>query len=160
LSNTIEGVDVVEADVRNPLHMDDIVVALESYKSGEMGDSVPYTENEKIKLKKQFLQHSNALVFLVYFEGQIAGCSVCFTSFSTFSAGNVLNIHDFCIIPEYRSRGLGRRLLSGIVAKAVSLSCSKITLEVREDNEIAKKLYAQFAFKDTTPIMHFWTKTL
>lgn len=155
-----EKITVIEANLKNPAHMDDLLMALESYKICNMGDSIPYTEAEKDKLKSQFLQHSNVLIFLIYNETSIAGCSVCFTSFSTFSAGNVINIHDFCIMEAFRSRGLGRKLMECIVSKAESLLCFKITLEVREDNNIAKCLYKKFSFTDTTPIMHFWTKTL
>lgn len=154
------AIEIIEADLKQTAHFDDLLKALESYKTGSMGDSTPYTQAEKDKLRAQFLHHSNVLVFLLYSEGTIAGCSVCFTSFSTFSAGNVLNIHDFCILEEYRSRGLGRMLMERIVSKAETLSCSKITLEVREDNQIARSLYEKFCFEDTSPRMLFWTKTL
>lgn len=151
---------VIEASLSNSAHMNDLLYVLESYKTGDMGDGIPYKEREKARLLTQFLVHPNVLVFLIYSEGKIAGGSVCFKSFSTFTTGNILNIHDLCIIDKYRGRGLGRELMDSIAQKGRDLLCSKITLEVREDNGIAKSLYQKFRFEDTSPMMHFWSKRL
>ncbi|MDA3810072.1 MAG: GNAT family N-acetyltransferase [Spirochaetaceae bacterium] len=156
----VDTINVIEADLSNTVHLNDILIALESYKTCKMGDSTPYTEGEKSRLKTQFIVHPNVMAFLIYSEGKIAGCSVCFKSFSTFTTGNVLNIHDLCIIEEFRGKGLGRKLMEFITRKARSILCSRITLEVREDNGIAKDLYKKFGFEDTSPMMHFWTKKL
>lgn len=151
---------VIEADLNNTDQMNDLLFVLESYKTGEMGDGIPYTSGEKARLSTQFLIHPNVMVFLIYSRGKIAGGSVCFKSFSTFTTGNLLNIHDLCIIEEFRGRGLGRELMESIAQKGRDLLCSKITLEVRDDNGIAKGLYKKFRFEDASPIMHFWSKKL
>jgi ribosomal protein S18 acetylase RimI-like enzyme len=40
------------------------------------------------------------------------------------------------------------------------LGCSKVTLEVRDDNLVAKSLYKSLGFKDSDPPMLYWTKML
>ena len=151
---------ILEADMKNPVHVSDLILVLESYKTGKMGDSIPFTEAEKARLITQFIIHPSVLGFLIYSNGQIAGASVCFTTFSTFTTANVLNIHDLCIMDEFQGKGLGRKLTEHITQKARDLLCSRITLEVREDNGIAKDLYQKFGFEDYSPIMHFWRKKL
>jgi ribosomal protein S18 acetylase RimI-like enzyme len=68
--------------------------------------------------------------------------------FSTFAARLLINIHDLAVIPEYRGRGIGRLLLEAVEAKGHELGCCKLTLEVREDNQRAQRLYDKFGFGD------------
>jgi len=152
---------IIDADFSNAEHLDDIIKVLENYKTGEMGDGVPYSESEKARLRTQFLVHPNVMAFLLYTkEREIAGGAVCFKSFSTFNTDNIINIHDLCVIDKFRGRGFGRALTDYIVQKGKKQLCSRLTLEVREDNGIAQDLYRKFGFDDMTPKMHFWRKKL
>jgi len=153
-------IKIIEADLSNPEHVNYLLIVLENYKTGEMGDSIPYTDGEKARLKTLFHVHPSVLGFLAFSDGEIAGGSVCFKSFSTFSTANVLNIHDLCVIDKYRGKGLGRALTETIASKGREMLCSRITLEVREDNGIAQDLYKKFGFADMSPKMHFWRKKL
>jgi ribosomal protein S18 acetylase RimI-like enzyme len=76
------------------------------------------------------------------------GLAVCFLGFSTFAARPLINIHDLAVLPEYRGRGIGRRLLERVEAKGHALGCAKLTLEVRADNHRAQRLYQQVGFGD------------
>lgn len=151
---------IIDADLNDSRHINDLLKVLENYKTGEMGDGVPYTDTEKARLTTQFTVHPNVMVFLIYSEGEIAGGSVCFKSFSTFNTDNIINIHDLCINDKFRGKGLGRALTEYIVEKGRELLCSRLTLEVREDNGIAQSLYKKFGFDDMSPKMHFWRKKL
>jgi ribosomal protein S18 acetylase RimI-like enzyme len=51
-------------------------------------------------------------------------------------------------------------LMNEISKKAEELKCSKITLEVREDNYQAQNLYKKMGFDDSEPKMLFWSKYL
>jgi ribosomal protein S18 acetylase RimI-like enzyme len=151
---------IIDADFNNTDHINDLIKVLENYKTGDMGDGKPYTDSEKARLTTQFIVNPNVLVFLIYSEGVIVGGSVCFKSFSTFSTDNIINIHDLCIIDKFRGKGFGRALTDYIVEKGREQLCSRITLEVREDNGIAQSLYKKFGFQDMAPKMHFWRKKL
>jgi len=151
---------IIDADLNNTDHINDLLKVLENYKTCDMGDGIPYTSTEKARLKTQFMVHPNVMVFLIYWAGDIAGGSVCFKSFSTFNTDNIINIHDLCIIDKFRGKGLGRALTEYIVQKGREQLCSRLTLEVREDNGIAKSLYRKFGFDEMSPKMNFWRKKL
>lgn len=152
---------IIDADLDNPEHVNDILKVLENYKTGDMGDGIAYTESEKARLKTQLKLHPSVMVFLIYNDKkEIVGGSVCFKSFSTFNTDNIINIHDLCVIDKYRGKGYGRALTEYIVEKGREQLCSRITLEVREDNGIAQDLYKKFGFADMAPKMHFWRKKL
>ncbi|TVQ88478.1 MAG: GNAT family N-acetyltransferase [Chromatiaceae bacterium] len=79
------------------------------------------------------------------------GVAVCFTGFSTFQARGLLNLHDLALLPAWRGRGIGRRLLAAVEAIARARGYCKITLEVRGDNAPARALYASAGFGVAPP---------
>ncbi len=52
------------------------------------------------------------------------------------------------VVPSARRQGLGRRLLSALVDEAVRRGAREAFLEVRVDNEAARKLYANEGFAE------------
>ncbi len=55
-------------------------------------------------------------------------------------------ITNVCTSPEYRRRGIGLALIDEMILRANELSLSFLTLEVRETNSPAQKLYALKGF--------------
>jgi ribosomal-protein-alanine N-acetyltransferase len=55
---------------------------------------------------------------------------------------------NFAVDPACRLRGIGRQLLDGVVQRAREEGARLIPLEVRETNEAARRLYADFGFVD------------
>jgi len=60
-----------------------------------------------------------------------------------------LQIANIVIHPEFRGRGIGRRLLETLLAQAGKEGCSFSTLEVRRSNAHAQALYHAAGFKET-----------
>jgi len=58
-----------------------------------------------------------------------------------------LHINNLAVRPEWRARGLARALLQHVLAEAVRLGARRATLEVRESNAIARRLYAGVGFR-------------
>lgn len=58
------------------------------------------------------------------------------------------HILKFGILPEYRSRGVGRHLISYVLRDLYSNACRWVTLEVRKSNLVAKKLYESLGFTE------------
>lgn len=56
------------------------------------------------------------------------------------------HITSIAIAPGVRGGGLGRRLLGGLLRRCLELGARWCTLEVREDNVPAQKLYQRFGF--------------
>jgi [ribosomal protein S18]-alanine N-acetyltransferase len=48
--------------------------------------------------------------------------------------------------PEYRGRGIGERLFAEILAEAIRRGVERASLEVRESNESARRLYEKYGF--------------
>lgn len=58
-----------------------------------------------------------------------------------------LHINTLAVHPDWRRRGLASRLLTHVLDDAVRRGADKATLEVRESNEGARKLYERFGFE-------------
>lgn len=75
----------------------------------------------------------------------------------------LINIHDVVVVDEFRGLGLSQKMLSKVEEIATSKGCCKITLEVLEGNNVAKRSYIKFDFSgyELDPVMGkavFWQK--
>lgn len=93
-------------------------------------------------------EDGRALVWLAWDGDRPCGMAVCFRLFSTFSGRPFLNIHDLAVTSACRGRGVGTQLLAAIAQAAAAIGASKLTLEVREDNPAAERLYRRCGFGD------------
>jgi ribosomal-protein-alanine N-acetyltransferase len=59
------------------------------------------------------------------------------------------HITTFGVHPDWRRRGVGRRLLLRLADLALELEAARMTLEVRVGNEAAQALYRSFGFQVT-----------
>ncbi|TWU40967.1 GNAT family N-acetyltransferase [Novipirellula artificiosorum] len=80
------------------------------------------------------------------FLRQAAGAVVCIESFSTFAACGVINIHDIMVSKPFRGCGIGKQLLAAVERLAMDRRCAKITLEVFENNHVARRVYERCGF--------------
>jgi len=55
-------------------------------------------------------------------------------------------LYSFCVHPEARGTGLGRRLLEALEGEALKRGMQRLTLEVRADNRVAMGLYRRMGF--------------
>jgi GNAT superfamily N-acetyltransferase len=140
------SLEIVEADLSRVDHQQAVVELVDAYARDPMGNGRPLPAHVRLALVPGLRQHPTTLIFLAYCDGQPAGIAVCFRGFSTFAARPLLNIHDLAVLPAYRGRGIGRRLLDAAVEKARALGCCKVTLEVLENNHDARRLYAAAGF--------------
>ena len=60
--------------------------------------------------------------------------------------GEVADVMTMAVAPGAQRRGLGRRLLDELVARAEADGAAYLMLEVRDDNEAARKLYQARGF--------------
>lgn len=147
-------------DFNNPVHRKKLVELINHYITDPMGANVLTSPLREDELISGLAFNPSAFVIFILSNNKYVGLATCFVNFSTFKARPYINIHDVVILKEYRGKGLGKKLLERIIEIAEERNYCKITLEVREDNENAKKLYNKLGFKDTEPVMHFWTKPL
>jgi ribosomal protein S18 acetylase RimI-like enzyme len=93
-------------------------------------------------------------------EGRVVGAAVCVWSFSTFTGRPSVNLHDFSVLPEAQGRGVGTALLRALERRARERGAAKMTLEVHDTNEAAKRLYARFGFEGWASPTLFVSKPL
>ena len=56
------------------------------------------------------------------------------------------HINNLAVLPELRGQGLGTQLLEAVIAEAAHLGAILLTLEVRQSNEPALRLYEKAGF--------------
>jgi ribosomal protein S18 acetylase RimI-like enzyme len=161
--NIIE--EIIIADLNNQRHAEAVLFLLNEYAKDEMGGGEELSDFVKDNLILALKNHPGAHSVLIFIDEKPAGLANCFEGFSTFACKRLLNIHDFAVAPEFRGRGLAKKLMEKIEETARFLECCKITLEVLEGNTIAQAAYKScgFAGYELDPKVGramFWQKKL
>jgi ribosomal protein S18 acetylase RimI-like enzyme len=161
----LKDVSIVDADLSRGEHQQALVTMLDAYMRDPMEGGEPPSERIKRDLVPGLRAHPACYVFLAYRDSSPVGFSICFLGFSTFNARPLINIHDIFVDSSVRGTGIGMLLIERIEAKGRELNCCRITLEVREDNRVARGLYRKVGF-DRVVVgakripMEFWHKLL
>lgn len=156
---------ILIADYTNPKHASDIVGLLDEYSRDPMGRGKPLSKYAHGSLIDKLSKIKNSFSVMCYVDSRPAGLITCFENFSTFQCKPLINIHDIVVSKEFRQRGVSQAMLLKVQEEAQKKGCCKITLEVLEGNEPAKKSYSKFGFKgyELDPKMGralFWEKEL
>jgi ribosomal protein S18 acetylase RimI-like enzyme len=141
-----EDYEVIEADLDRAQHQSDVRALTAAYALDPMGNDGVLPADVLDRLIPGLRAHPTTIVFLAYSRGRAVGLATCFRGFSTFAALPIINISDLAVLPEYRGRGLGRSLLAAVEKKARALGCCKLTLEVQENNRLARRTYERGGF--------------
>jgi ribosomal protein S18 acetylase RimI-like enzyme len=139
-------VNIVEADLADPLHRAAVLDLTRSYARDPMGNGGDLPDAIRSRLIDGLRKHPTTLIFLAFDGSRAIGIATCFIGFSTFAARPLVNIHDLHVVEEFRRSGVARRLLEAVEGKARQLDCCKLTLEVQEKNGVALALYKSFGF--------------
>lgn len=157
------SIEVVIVDYLNPQQASDLVNLLNHYAQDEMGGGQPLSENTRANLPGALAERSNAFSLICYINGQPAGLTNCFETFSTFKCKPSINIHDLIVVNEFRGQGVSQVMLKKVEEVARDKGCGNITLEVLEGNKGAQQAYRKFGFSgyELDPTMGkamFWEK--
>jgi GNAT superfamily N-acetyltransferase len=80
-------------------------------------------------------------VLIAYYGDEPAGIAVWFHNYSTFLGQRGLFLEDLFVLPEWRKRGVGRRLLTHLAGTAVASGCGRMEWSVLDWNEPAIRFY-------------------
>lgn len=141
------AITTFEADLAREDHAADTLRLLDAYSADPMGDGHPLSEQARRDLIPGLRQHPTTHVFLAHADGDAVGLAICFLGFSTFAARRLLYVMDFFVQPTHRGRGIGKRLMDTIASRASELGCCRLTLEVQENNNHARRIYATAGFE-------------
>ena len=128
--------------------------------SDPMGDCPPHGATTGTEVIDALRYHPSTFILFASADAHTAGMAVCFMNYSTFQAAPFVNIHDLAVLPAFRGYGVATALLHGVTLHAIKKGCTKVTLEVREDNIVARRLYAKMKFHSCTPPMEYLTRFL
>ena len=144
---SMHEIGIVEADLNDPRHQSAVLCMMDAYSADPMGDAKPLSDFARLNLISGLRTHPTTLVFLAFRGDQPCGIATCFRGFSTFAAKPLINISDFFVDPVLRGQGIGRLLLEAILEEAKRTDCCKLTLEVQQNNSVARSIYGKFGFK-------------
>lgn len=134
------------ADLNKPRDAADYRAQLNLYAKDAMGVGRSLPGELLGKVTEDLAKLPNAKIYLARQGTQAAGFATCFTGYSTFRAMPLWNIHDIAVTPELRGRGIATAMIEQIARDAAEAGCCKLTLEVREDNPVAERLYRHLGF--------------
>ena len=98
--------------------------------------------------------NDNPVSSLWVIESQTSGVVGFIDYWITFDSATIAQI---CINPLFRRRGLGKELLTEAIKDCRAHRVRNITLEVREHNDSAIKLYESFNFKRALVKLNYYT---
>lgn len=119
---------------------------LDAYARDPMGAGAPLPADVVERLPRDLAGHPGAHCLLAEHGATAVGIATCFLGYSTFRARPLLNVHDIAVLPAWRGRAVAPRLLEAISALGRRLGCCRVTLEVRDDNVRARRLYERAGF--------------
>jgi len=96
---------------------------------------------EELLRESLFGERPAAEVVLAFDGETIAGFALWFRSYSTFLARPGIYLEDLFVFPEYRRRGLGRRLLVHLARTAVHRGYGRVEWAVLDWNVDALRFY-------------------
>lgn len=156
---------VIQADLTQTEHAQAYLSLMSDYAQDPMGGGKDLSDFAKQNLIKTLLKRSDAFIVLAFADKCPAALLTAFEGFSTFACKPLLNIHDVAVDKAFRGQGLTSALFNEIEKIAKSRGCCKLSLEVLEGNEIAKKAYRKQGFENYQLDPEFgnalfWTKSL
>ena len=94
-----------------------------------------------------------AEVVLAYAGEELAGFAVYFHNFSTFVGRRGIYLEDLFVFPQFRRKGLGRKLLAYVARAAVERECGRFEWAALDWNETAISFYTRLGARP----MDEWT---
>lgn len=108
---------------------------------------------EEKLLATLFGAHPAAEVIIATADGTPAGFALFFHNYSTFLAKRGIYLEDLFVLPEYRGRGIGKKLLAHLAHLAVLRDCGRLEWAVLDWNKDAIRFYESLGAK----AMDEWT---
>ena len=96
---------------------------------------------EEILESNLFSENVNVEVLIGYSENQPVAFAVFFHNFSTFLGKKGLYLEDLFVLPEYRGKGIGKKMLKHIAKLALERDCGRFEWAVLDWNEPAIDFY-------------------
>lgn len=97
--------------------------------------------NEVLLREHLFGDRPYVEALLAEVDGKAAGFALFFYNYSTFLTKPGIYLEDLFVVPDYRSKGIGKALLSYLAKLAVERDCGRLEWSVLDWNEPAIGFY-------------------
>ncbi|TJY44174.1 GNAT family N-acetyltransferase [Cohnella pontilimi] len=103
------------------------------------------------------LRHEQSVICLALDQasGKGAGFMQLYPTFSSVSMRHTWILNDLFVLPEFRGRGVGRKLLEAARKHAIDTGAKGLSLSTAVDNVTAQKLYESFGFIRDREFYHY-----
>jgi ribosomal-protein-alanine N-acetyltransferase len=116
-----------------PEHIDQVIaIELQSFPT-------PWTRRA---FQFELAENDFAFYIVALLDGRVVGYA---GMWIVLDEGHITNV---ALHPDYRGNGMGRLLMTELLARSAALGASRITLEVRVSNKAARGLYRSLGFMD------------
>lgn len=105
--------------------------------------------------RQAFEQELSSNKLAVYMVLELEGVITAYGGFWTIV--DEAHITNIAVDPDKRRRGLGQKLVQGMIDQIRSMDMMTATLEVRDSNIAARALYSGFGFKDAGRRPNYYT---
>ena len=94
-----------------------------------------------------FSNQPKAFVLIAEYKKQVCGLAIYFYSYSTFLGKHGIYLEDLFVLPELRSKGIGKKLLANLAQIAVQEGMGRLEWSVLDWNTKALDFYARLGAK-------------
>jgi len=128
---------IVPATERDTATIHSLIQGLAEYE--RLQDEMEATEDDV--REALFGDWPAAEAVLAYAGAEVVGYAMFYHTFSTLLGKRGLYLEDLFVVPAFRKRGVGRRLLSAVARIAVERRCGRLEWSVLKWNESAIRFY-------------------
>lgn len=131
---------IKQASIR---HIDDLAILFAQYR-------VFYQQSFDAESAKQFLleriTNRESVIFIAIDEGQFAGFTQLYPSYSSVSMKKIRILNDLFVSPAHRCKGIAQALINKVIDNCKKTGRKRVVLSTAYDNFNAQKLYEKLGF--------------
>ncbi len=142
--NNSDIIKIREAEVKDSANILKLIKELSVYEKLEQFVNA---DEEKIR-NSIFNNNSNVSVLLAEINNKLAGQAVFFKNYSTFRAKHGIYIEDIFVLPQFRKKGVGLKLMREVIAIAKKENCFAVDWVVLDWNQSAIDFYKKIGAKE------------
>ena len=137
---------VLRADYADAGHARALVSLLDAYAQDPAGGGHALSEHVKTHLVSALAARPQAYSVLSWDGDLPVGLVNCIEGFSTFQCRALVNVHDVVVLASHRGQRVGEQMLALAESIALERGACKLTLEVLQGNQSARRLYERVGF--------------